>query len=51
MKIPGINAKNVTCILENVKNLYDLCNMSEEEINKILENSKNAKLIYEFMNK
>lgn len=35
----------------NVNSLLDLFNLSEEEINKIIENSKNAKLIYDFLNK
>ena len=34
-----------------VENLFDLFQMSEEEIHKIIENSKNAKSIYEFVNK
>lgn len=51
MKIPGINSKNVHSLMSKVANLFDLLNMSEEEINKIIENSKNAKTIYEFINK
>lgn len=51
MKIPGINSKNVSSLMGKVENLFDLFQMSEEEINKIIENSKNAKTIYEFVNK
>lgn len=51
LKIPGINSKNVHSLMSKVANLFDLLSMSEEEINKIIENSKNAKTIYEFINK
>ena len=37
--------------MSNISNLQELCGMSEEAINVIVENSKNAKLIYEFLNK
>jgi hypothetical protein len=50
LKIPGINSKNIKSIMTNVENLSELCNLSEERINEIIENSKNAKLIYEFFN-
>jgi hypothetical protein len=50
LKIPRINSKNIKSIITNVENLCELCNLSEERINEIIENSKNAKLIYEFFN-
>ncbi len=37
--------------MTKVPNLYELCQMSENQLTEIIENSKNAKLIYEFMNK
>ncbi len=37
--------------MTKVPDLYHLCQMSEEELTEIIENSKNAKLIYEFFNK
>lgn len=37
--------------MNKVPNLQELCGMSEEAINEIVENSKNAKLIHEFLNK
>lgn len=37
--------------MTKVPNLHDLCQMSEAELTEIIENSRNAKLIYEFMNK
>ena len=35
----------------NVENLQELCQLSEERLTEIIENSKNAKIIYEFLNK
>lgn len=37
--------------MANVENLYELCQLSEERLTEIIENSKNAKIIYEFLNK
>jgi hypothetical protein len=34
-----------------VTNLYELCQMNEEQLNEIIQNSKNSKLIFEFINK
>jgi hypothetical protein len=51
LKIPGVNSKNIKAIMTKVPNLYELCQMSENQLTEIIENSKNAKLIYEFMNK
>ena len=51
LKIPGINSKNIKAIMEKVTNLCDLCQKTESELNEIVENSKNAKLIYEFLSK
>ncbi len=51
MKIPGINSKNIKNIMSKVTNLNELCQMNEEQINEIIENSKNAKMIHEFINK
>lgn len=51
MKIPGVNSKNVTSLMSKVNSLIDLFEMSEEDINKIIENTKNARLIHEFVNK
>lgn len=51
LKIPGVNSKNVNALMGKVATLYDLFQMSEDEINAIIENSKNAKAIYEFVNK
>ena len=50
LKIPGINTKNVKRIMSNVENLHDLCQMSEERLSEVLENSKAAKQVYEFLN-
>ena len=51
LKIPGVNAKNIKGIMDKVSSLYDLCQKSEAELNELVENSKNAKLIFEFLNK
>ncbi len=51
MRIPGINSKNINRILTKVTDLCDLCMKTEEELGEILENSKSAKLVYEFLNK
>ena len=37
--------------MANVDNLQELCQLSEERLTEIIENSKNAKIIYEFLNK
>ena len=46
LKIPGINSKNIKDIMDKVNNLCDLCQKTEEELYAIVENAKNAKLIY-----
>ncbi len=51
LKIPGVNSKNLDRLMLKCTSLYDLCQKSEEELTEILENSRNAKLIYEFLNK
>lgn len=37
--------------MSKVKNMYELCQMSEEQLSEVLENSKAAKQVYEFFNK
>ncbi len=51
LKIPGINSKNIKALMDKVTDLCDLCQKTESELNEIVENSKNAKLIYEFLDK
>lgn len=51
LKIPGIDSKNVNRIITKVKDLCELCTMSEQELTDVLENSKCAKVAYEFFNK
>ncbi|KAB7496370.1 DNA repair endonuclease XPF [Armadillidium nasatum] len=46
-KLPGVTTKNINSILRNVKDIPHLLTFSFEEINQLLENSKNAKLLYE----
>ncbi|CAF0763664.1 unnamed protein product [Brachionus calyciflorus] len=51
LKIPGIDSKNVNRVITKVKDLCALCVMSEEELTDVLENSKAAKIVFEFLNK
>ena len=51
LKIPGIDSKNVNRVITKVKDLCALCEMSEQELSDVLENSKAAKVVYEFLNK
>lgn len=37
--------------MSKLNTLFDLFQLTEEEIHKIIENSKNAKMIYDFINK
>lgn len=37
--------------MSKIKDLNELCQMSEAKLTEVIENSKNAKLIYEFLNK
>lgn len=51
LKIPGINIKNVFRLMNNVKDLHELCELTEERLSEILENSKAAKQAFEFLTK
>ena len=51
LKIPGINSKNIKRLINKCSNLIELCELSEEKLSEILENSKSAKLVYDFINK
>lgn len=51
LKIPGVDSKNVNRIITKVKDLCELCSMSEQELGEVLENSKCGKQVYEFFNK
>ncbi len=50
LKIPGVNSKNVHRVMTKVENLAAFCQMSEDEMAEVLENSKAAKEAYEFVN-
>ncbi|XP_015913172.1 DNA repair endonuclease XPF [Parasteatoda tepidariorum] len=49
-KLPGINSKNIWPILNNVSSIADLVNYSEEDFNKKLGNSVNAKTLWKSIN-
>jgi hypothetical protein len=51
LKIPGINSKNVHRVMTKVENLATFCQMSEVEMSEVLENSKAAKEVFEFVKK
>jgi hypothetical protein len=50
LKIPGINSKNVHRVMSRVENLREMFQMTEEQLTEVLENSKAAKQVYEFVN-
>jgi len=51
IRMPGVTFKNYKLIMNNVENLQELTRLTEEEIAKIIENSKQAALLYNFIHK
>lgn len=49
-KLPGINSKNIRRVMNNVEGFSQLVIMSQEELNELLENSGNAKQLWEALN-
>ncbi|XP_068439369.1 DNA repair endonuclease XPF [Clinocottus analis] len=49
LKMPGVNIKNYRSVIKNADNLADICNLSQDKLAEILENTHNAKLLYEFL--
>lgn len=47
LKLPGVNLKNVHGLMRHGKSLKNLIKMSEEELAKILQSSKDAHLLYD----
>ena len=45
-KLPGINSKNIYGILNQVENLLDLLELSEEKLSEILGSKQNAADLY-----
>lgn len=46
-RMPGINSKNIHLIMNKIKNIAELVSLTLEQLTQILENSSNAKLLYE----
>lgn len=46
LKLPGVNTRNVYALMNSVPTLADLINLSEEELQEILHNSRSAELLY-----
>ena len=49
LKMPGINTKNVTAVMNSVENMSELSTLSLEKLSEILENGQNAKLLFDFL--
>ncbi|XP_028403688.1 DNA repair endonuclease XPF-like isoform X1 [Dendronephthya gigantea] len=47
-KLPGINSKNCKTVMNKVKNIHELSELSEERLQEILGNAVNAKKLWEF---
>ncbi|XP_065570144.1 DNA repair endonuclease XPF-like [Artemia franciscana] len=47
LKLPGVTHKNVFALLNNVKNLAELCSLSQEEISELLKNSFQGKSLFD----
>jgi len=45
-KLPGVNSKNIRRIMNKVDDLAHLISMTEEELNELLENSVNTRLLW-----
>uniref|UniRef100_A0A667X524 DNA repair endonuclease XPF n=2 Tax=Myripristis murdjan TaxID=586833 RepID=A0A667X524_9TELE len=49
LKMPGVNTKNYRALISNADSLADLAKLSQDKLAEILGNTKNAKLLYEFL--
>jgi ERCC4-type nuclease len=49
-RVPGVTSHNIQKIIEKVKNLVELVNLSIEEITEIIGQESQARLIYSFFN-
>jgi DNA excision repair protein ERCC-4 len=47
IKLPGINSKNIGRVMNKVKNLKELIKMSEEQLVELVDNARNAKMLWE----
>jgi DNA excision repair protein ERCC-4 len=51
LKLPGITSKNIHSVMKKGKSLKNLVKLSESELNEILGNSKDAKLLHDILHK
>ena len=51
LKCPGIDSKNCRRILHHVKNLEELCQLSESQLETLLDSKSNAESLYMFLHK
>ncbi|XP_048584311.1 DNA repair endonuclease XPF isoform X2 [Nematostella vectensis] len=49
LKLPGINSKNYRFVMNQTKDIQQLCNLSEAELAKLLGNNISAKALWEFL--
>ena len=49
-RVPGVTSHNIQKIIEKVKNLVELVNLSIQEITEIIGQESQARLIYQFFN-
>jgi DNA excision repair protein ERCC-4 len=47
IKLPGINSKNIVRVMNKVKNLKELIKMDEGQLTDLVDNAKNAKMLWE----
>ena len=51
LKLPGIDSKNCRRILDHVKNLEELCQLSQLRLATLLDSKSNAESLYTFLHK
>ncbi|XP_055603045.1 DNA repair endonuclease XPF [Uranotaenia lowii] len=49
LKLPGINSKNIAKVMKRCKNLKELLKKSQEELNELLGNQMQAKMLWEIL--
>lgn len=49
LKMPGVDSKNVHRLMNQVENICELVELSEERLNEILENKHDARQLYQFL--
>ena len=49
--MPGVTSKNYRLIMNKVEDIASLCSLTEEELNKIMGNSQDARSLWNFLHK